>query len=340
MKNQSVFINLLSSHSLEYFPNNNSSHFSNVLQNSVYLDNGSYEVGVCEFFFHGDTVFEDKPDSSSVQILPVKKKFFDESPDSNKVICVKSHIVTIKYAKKDESLVNFFDDFKTYLETNQKSEVKIKLSKQYAFGFGTLLTVEDQLNEYALQISKSLAEVLGFKETICLSVGTYTSDFKQSAEAFERIPLNETITVRLIRQEVSYLFIDEPEDYEIDALIENIVVVFQKNNFKVRMPFDSQSNKLNIFIDETDFRFTLPSNLNEILGKPKYFTFTKSEEHIQLLQITNTENLAPSNPQIKQNSVIKNEQIFILTNIIETVFFGSIAIPVTIIVSSQSITIL
>jgi hypothetical protein len=216
--------------------------------------------------------------------------------------------------------VNFFDDFKTYLETNQKSEVKIKLSKQYAFGFGnpyTLLTVEDQLNEYALQISKSLAEVLGFKETI-FPVGTYTSDFKQSAEAFEKIPLNETVTVRLIRQEVSYLFIDELEDYEIDARIENIVVVFQKNNFKVRMPFDSQSNKLNIFIDETDFRFTLPSNFNEILGKPKYFTFTKSKEHIQLLQITNTEILAPTNPQIKQNSVIKNEQIFILTNIIET----------------------
>jgi hypothetical protein len=71
MKYKSVFINLISSHSLEHFPNNNSSHFSNVLQNPLHLDDGSYEVGVCEIFFHSDKIIEDKPDFTDTSVQEI-----------------------------------------------------------------------------------------------------------------------------------------------------------------------------------------------------------------------------------------------------------------------------
>jgi hypothetical protein len=335
------YITLISNDSLRYYPHNSSSSFTNVLYRSILIDSSVYEVGVSELFMdiNSNTAnIDDKADEHALTVTNDPSTFFGISDDDNIITIVKTFTTPIKYIKRDSKITNFFDDFKTFLDSRQNSEVKVSLSKTYTFGFAwpyTILTVEDPLEQYALQIQESLAETLGFKQYV-FPPGIYTSEFVQSEEAFTKIPVGDPLTLRFIRQEVVRSEIKEPEEHEVDALIENIVMTLKKEKLNVRMPFDDQKNILHVYIEGDGIRFTLPTHINTYLGLSPMYTFYKSHDEIDLNHLLSSPTLfiapMPSIPQVRHEpSPIRNVLIF--SSITEPMLFGSSAYSILRLVS-------
>jgi hypothetical protein len=335
------YITLISNDSLRYYPHNSSSSFTNVLYRSISIDSCVYEVGVSELFtdIHSNTAnTDDKVDEHALSVTTDPSSFFGISDHDNIITIVKTFTTPIKYIKRDSKLTNFFDDFKTFLDSRQKSEVKVTLSKTYTFGFSlpyTIMTVEDPLEQYALQIQESLAETLGFKQTV-FPPGIYTSEFVQSVEAFTKIPVGDPLTLRFIRQEVVRTEINEPDEHEVDALIENIVMSLKKEKLNVRMPLDDQSNILHVYIEGDGIRFTLPTQINTYLGLPPLYTFYKSHDEVDLNHLLSSPTITiasiPSKPQVKQEPLpIRNVLMF--SSITEPMLFGSSAYSILRLVS-------
>jgi hypothetical protein len=74
---------------------------------------------------------DDKANEHAFTVTTDPATFFGISDDDNGIIVFKMFKNPIKYIKWDSKLTNVFDDFKTFLDSRKKSEVKVSLSKTY-----------------------------------------------------------------------------------------------------------------------------------------------------------------------------------------------------------------
>jgi len=195
---QDFFITIQSDKCKEFFPLYDSTSFSNVLYKSPLISANFYEVGISEIFFK----YQESESVSLEPTVPVPKRFFNNSENDNLITTLKLKTSYIRFTKKNQNPVNFFEELSQYLIENP-STLTVHISKEYKFAGQqpyTILEFNDPLKEYELQIPSHWAEYFGFKSTTFVS-GTFTSENPQSVESFNKIPLDDVIKFTLNRWE-------------------------------------------------------------------------------------------------------------------------------------------
>ena len=266
-------ITVISNHSMDYFPNNSSAEFKNMLYRPKKLPLDEFEVGITDIFYQLDPFRS----TNETQDDQVQEKHFGYSQGDNLLRIEKRYVNEYKTRKRSERLADWFKELQQFFDIN-RSAVQITFDTFFTdTGEGpyTVLTVEDKRKHYHAEILPQFAEVLGFEGQLSFNVGKHVSKQVQDEEKFKKIPISEQFVLKLTLLETPAVAVQEPEEYNnAPELIENCFEAIKSLKYKVTMPLDLQNN-LRVSIQEENLRFRLPKAVNQRLGLADDFVFSE-----------------------------------------------------------------
>jgi len=319
------FVTVQSDKCKEFFNENSPNAFSNVLYKQLELNTDTYEVGLSEIFlaYTEPNVEPTKPTTPP----PTSSTFFIDPGSDNIITAVKLIRHHTKFVKRDENFVNFFEGLRQHTES-LRGKIGIELSKNYTTIGGpphTVLKFDDPESEYTLQIPGEWAEYFGFN-TNTFTAGTYVSEFPQSEEVFKNIPVGSTFTTTYSKWDKKTVEIEEPEDFDIEELVENVVSSIKRIGYSVRMPLlktreGSEMGSLHVYLED-GVRIQLPVSVNRALGKPDNFQFVQELTTVEFPLKINID--VPAVPKVPKRLVpIPGRHVIVSTNIVEPQMYAS-----------------
>jgi len=317
------FVTVQSDKCKEYYTENTPSQFNNILYQPVNTD--FYEVGVAEIFLSckKEEEEENKPVQSPT-ISSSEQTFFSNPGSDNLITVLKFKQTFLKFAKRNLNFVNFFEELKQFLNENQ-SEVGVNFSKEYV-ELGkpakTILTFNDPTGEYSLQVQPQWAEAFGFRQHT-FNAGRFVSENPQSEESFAKILLGSVMSLTFSRWEIKSVPVQEPSEFDIEELVENLVDALREYN--VRMPMlqykqESRTRRVHIYLDN-NLTIQFPVSVNRALGKPDNFRFNDNLSVVEFYVNIDVSQPAPVGP--KKLPMIPGRQILITSNIIDPQMFAN-----------------
>lgn len=290
-------VTLVSDDTANYFTENTSSCFSNLLCKPLTLPENEYCVAVTEIYFTEKTI-------------PARKSVFEAPLENNKL---KTWTKSSGFAHVLKSTPNI----DTYLE-----KIKNEFNERTIASLGISIDIErtgnkvrlefiDPSNNYELEIEPvSFAQLLGFSTSVFKS-GVYISQNDINMEEFDNLSMDSYVRFKRRDTKPSLFTIPEPPRKTAASLIREIALLFIQIGKRVSMTLD-RNNILTVTITEANFMFQLPSEINEELGLASDFIFKDERVEIDLNKA--------SIPQKVHNP---SEQILICTDIISEQYFGS-----------------
>ena len=334
------YVTVGSDQCMDFFPINTSSCFTNLLYRDLRLP--KFEVGLAEIYLNvpdqpitNDDVTEEPPTVIEQVIETPPNKFFQLPGVDNLITGSRLRTTQIKFAKKQNSLTNFFTELTSMLDKRRQPVNVIfkQLFKAPGDGPYTVLTFIDPSKSFTMRIPEIWANVFGFTVTD-FAPGEFISERKWSELEFSLIEMQSALTIRLYTWEALQLPVNEPDEYEIDAVIHECLTTLIAADVLVRMPIlpdplddTFTRQQLHVYIDISDVQFTLPVSVNKMLKLRENYSFRNP---ITVIEIPETD--VPIVPDdiiiVPVVPHIYGQNIVISTNIIEPSYYGSTTKPV------------
>lgn len=308
----SQYVTLWSNQSLEYFPDNISTNFSNFLSVPFSVPTDCYEVAISEIIFEE----KDKPTVAH----PADKPSYFGLPMENNLITVKRFPgMIMNFTKKSID----FNLWRIGLQEriNQlfnSTELGVKMSFFYEGKPDpkTTLTIIDTSSKFTMRIEPAYyAKILGFNNKTEFKSGIFRSEELQSRDEFNKVPLEDRLTIYLTAVETELLEVEEPDEYLLELLISNCAEVLLEKGVKVKMPYDPKSSKLILELEYPGYSIQLPRVVNDELGLDPDFVFKDKRTVVQVDQMR-TRMLE------KKTGYYPSNQVLIHSNIVDSKYYG------------------
>lgn len=304
-------VTLVSDSSLKYFPDNNSTLFTNVLYKKIQLPEKLYQVALSEIFY----------EEAMIDRTQTQNTYFGTPTANNFVKVWDGQGVVTQHEKKTNNLQEWIANLERVFGILSLATVnvtiKLSVQKDETGKLKAKLHFQDLNNIYSLRIKPpKYAEMLGFKKSV-FAPGNHLSENAVNEQEFAKFPIGDKITLQCTDESPKLLEISEPLERTQDALIANIIVSFITHGILVRMPI-STNRKLKVYIDQRNLRFQLPVIANRALRLPDEFIFEDKEITVDLNKII------PSTPKEYKESL----QVLVMTSLIQEQFYGSKCLPI------------
>jgi len=254
-----VYITLLSDDSLEYFPENSPSQFSNVLAHDIAVGAEEYEIGLVSLNLNlkeNDTTKPklefDKDDKITMRIPSTSSDTVDINGTVDKLLPAASFITTLTTKFAFFGNINFSLDFVD--ETTSFVTAHVTLPDGYVI------------------LESILAQILGFDQTI-FKAGKY-----RASKPFNKDLLAITsakAVVSYVKYEEKKFDLPQPEDDTLDGLAETIHKAFQDADETVFVTVDDEQEYMTFEAQKDYLEFKLPSKLCDWFGIPSSRMFSK-----------------------------------------------------------------
>lgn len=256
--NGDMYFYLDSSTSKEYYPNNSSASFTNVLPNELSFEDGKWEAGIIWIQFF------DKYEET-VNPATVDNRFFGHIPGDNVLKIRESAPITLQIIKADAGVDTFVSQLNRQLRTwSQDVQLRLKNEnlEQYIYiGFPNTLNGK-------LELSADLAHVLGFpgKTIIASETGTFPVD----EEFYNSLPAGNLFTMTYSVDSVKEIIIPEPREYNFESLVEAYSAPFytQFPSTSILYSFEKVLGDyyMKIRIENPNMSIQFPRHINLLLG--------------------------------------------------------------------------
>jgi hypothetical protein len=309
------YLTLVSNQSLQYFKNNHPYSFRNQLLRPINAS-PAFEVGLAEI--HYSDQFKPKIEENPSE--PVKVKFY---ADGENKIQVFHQSISKTNIKKEQATINAFVTEISFQSLSIFANV-VKIDSQFTGVISrvakTRIIIDDPSKVFTLEISKTLAEILGFDKTI-FEAGEHIAENVQSTEAFDKLDANDILSMTLYKQTLTEVEVDEPDKIEIASVIENCIENLVKINFDVSAPFGPKSEGDSyLYIDiEGDLKIQFPKSVNRLLDLDDEYKFSAKRTPVKIPKI-----------EEQEKSVLESrlDQILVLSTISDPILYGSTCFPI------------
>lgn len=233
--NKDSFIVVMhSAKSMQFFPNNKSSNFSNILPSNLRLD--GYDVALIQLHFY-DNLQKTKP---YVPIVKTNQDFFTEA-GQNQVLLHSLKGNRVNFTKS----YNLYGEFVTGLNsTFQAAEINAKVTVTYSKGVPKAAVLNyTNSNKYSLYIDSKLAKILGFSATE-FTPGEYKSDLSINQSDFTLFPVTEEFHVSLQRWEVDTLELEQIQDPTLSDLGWSLIAAAAEKGHQISFKVKNSEGKL------------------------------------------------------------------------------------------------
>lgn len=325
------YITLQSDKSLSHYPSNTSSDFKNQLPRPINLKNDDYVVGISEIFYFAkghvnlsDSGAADTTSQAASSNGP--KLFFDPKKKGDNIVkTFKTSISTFNQSKKRGDIwINWFTEFSMTLDNN--AEVHVELSKYYSLVSRkpyTVIKLVDPLEEYIMTLPPDTATVFGFTTTNFLPNKEYTSEEEQDINVFDALRDGHVLSIHVKKILTTEVEIEEPEDGDREALLENIVFALNAAKFKTGFLM-MDDDTLDVVIYDEGVALQMPPPVCKVLGIPDGTIFREKTTRIRLPPFfeTETSTTAPQTT-VRQGRVDWNfDRVLVLTDVMEPTVFA------------------
>jgi hypothetical protein len=355
----SFYVTLVSNLCLDYFVDNTSANFRNILWKPITLSE-PYLCALCSIDYGDDFSFNriqahpkypDGPSPEGKWVLVPKKSpetvqtttteagiFFGTDTDEslffgtdNTITIQKESINEISLTKlPDEHWANFLTKVKTVL--NRLNLVTIATNYDGKDEYPSIvLSVQDpKKEEYFLKISSELATFLGFTREV-FHPGRYEAPNKVSEEGYLLIS-DGKVECYLNRWITSSIPIENPKAsitnkvQLVEEVIEECVLSMNEKGYNLSMSV-SLDGILSIEFDSeqtTKFKFRFPKKFNKLLGLDEDF-FIESNLEIILDERTLYPNPPPTEVELSRKKILSTpigNQIVVQSDVIEGSIYG------------------
>jgi hypothetical protein len=258
----SFYMYIFSNSSVNYFENNQPNEFT--FSPVKTFNPSDFVLGLSEIIY-GDT-FE-LPTPTPVSNTPSENniKYFGHTLGDN---------ILSAYAKRSNTAyiskgyLNF-QQFLLALSLQLKNEIPVV---EFLYDYEgeevgrSNLTFNDPVDEgYKLEISPELATILGFTTNI-FNPGEYTATNLQDVESFGKLEYSQRLYVKMYKVVEYDLPVKEPEDKDLESLLDSCQIALSTLLFEVRFPVDADGKILYIEIDTKDLYIKLPPAVNKLIG--------------------------------------------------------------------------
>lgn len=237
--NQSI-ISLSSENSLEFFPENNGSNFSNLLNKEIQINALLYELGLCEIWLKGrQRIFTNEEES----VMYVRQD--REENEKNLVFKILS-----------SNLDNTIQAFNVLASQNQFNLSIAKVIDRYEIRNPT---------EYDLRLPTAIAFSLGFRQND-FPIGDHLAPQYSKNEYFKKLELNSEYVIKFFKPEFKKkIHLVEPTAYTLEGTkqVLNLAIFIE-----FRIGFLVVDNSFLRFEHDGDnsLYLTFSSKLEKVLG--------------------------------------------------------------------------
>lgn len=337
-KQKEFFMTLVSNPTKESVVTNLSSSFTTQFLNPIELGQEAYEVGISELWY-SDTYKR----TDNIPIVPIapgikpRQTFFSHTENDNIITTYKrSESEWLIYKQNTKHVSTFISVINGFLQKEKAPVTVHNYSPGGTEHFTTVIENTDIRNRI-LEISPETARILGF-EILIFPPGKYTSEKPQSEDEYNKLPADLPVKFKLWHWIKEPLIIAEPSHYDFNLLIDSIATSFETRGREVRIIPTRDNAILHIFIDEENFRFQLPKQINQLLELDESYEFSQAKQDIYLPLLLPVSPLAPVSPTPTILEVGSRHQVYVLTNIIENQYFGTTFLPILRVMSRKTIT--
>jgi len=357
-----LYIACISNKSLEYYSNNEGSNFRNLLFQPLKLSSELHEVALVELGFspgnsHSATIIpqpniipqpETKTPTGFWGDEPMQT-FFDPAVVGDNIVRV-SQLETLPtiFNKQDEVLSLFMArlvyDTTRYLRGVEVSSYYTGADDIEGLEEGQYTTIQfnDPENKYTLTISQNLADILGF-EKLVMQRGINRSKFPQSQEALTKLSRSEELYMKMTFWINTNVKITEPMDFMLDSLFHHITDAMHQKNLEVRFVVPPSQDRVIVYLDESSLIVQLPVQINKYLGLKDDYRFLTSPTTVLLnSMVPKIKTIHQVKPVEKKVDGVEkvvgqsaHEKIMVLTNIAQSMYYGSECSPILRIFSSE-----
>jgi len=291
-----MYLSLISTDSLGYFPENSSTCFTNILTKD-HLFEGNFEIGLASISFN----LEEKPKMEQVINLDKEDQITLRVPE------VASDTVNINGSEDPvlpaETFLNTLTSAVSLLDAVKFSLSYDSLSKKF-----TSLIV-NIANDGFVELDSNLSKILGFEQS------TFTNGRHEAKKPFDEQLLQSTkakAAIKYIKYIDKKIDIEEPSDDSLDAFCEALHKSFRKAGEDVYVTYDEVENFINFDLKKEHLEFQFPQKISDFLKINSQYMFTKKVA----IQVP---------PTFEEHSL---NHILCCTNLIDYQAYGSTEAPI------------
>lgn len=316
----SLLITLHSKKSLQFFDDNTSSSFTNVLAKN--LNFTDFECALLSLHFHDDLRLPEI-------YTPIEKTGTDFF---NKVL--EQHIITLYVLKASvTSITKTYPDLVGFLDgcNDTFKAVQVPITFQPTLEEGVVKTIEINFvntDEYDLILEEKFATVLGFSKKT-FPAGKHTSNLAIREEFFKSFPLTEIFKLKIQKWVTKRIELDQIKDPDLSALgwaiasailRERIIISILVDEDKGHLTFNTFNDECVLLLNPFLYRkMGIPLN-TRISGKK---TFPVSPKIIDPYNPHIEEYLSSPNP----SGFITSNKIFVTCSLLGINFFEKESLP-------------
>ena len=219
----STYVTLSSNNSLNYFPENTTSSFKNILNGWISTSSGPLEVALCDLFY--------------VPKSPPESFIFEKNTKDN-IILVEGRFIAMYFVHRKEDEV--------FLETwNRLSDILNKYTKDYSVflqskGKQWHLGVENRNEEgFKMIFEENYATAFGFQTTE-FSKGKYLSANPVSQALLDKIDFTDPVKITIQKSKPFIGSLEEPVEKTVNGVVNSINKCLSSLNIK----FTYENNSL------------------------------------------------------------------------------------------------
>lgn len=255
----SFLLVLHSAKSRQFFPNNSSSSFSNILPSNFHLD--GYDIALVQLSYYDNL----RPLESYIPVPKTQANLFTDE-DQKRVIVhsIKGNLMTITKS------YNLYGEFITGLNASfAGANIKASVLVSYLPGGvpKTATLSYQNSNQYDLRLDSKLAKILGFSASV-FRPGEYRSDLEISLSKFRLLSLTEEFEIALQRWETDTVTLDDITDPTLNDLGWLIISKLAEFGHQISFLVDEDDRKLIIDTRSSNKYITFSPFLMKRMGIP------------------------------------------------------------------------
>lgn len=259
--------------SRNHFYNNKSNDFSNHLFEKINPE--EYMVALCELYY-GDHFVDTEPQTTTTES---SVSWFSSSTANkdNKVIIGLQAEKICEIIPKGLNMLQLL----TAIDNKLREQMPIVQIKSLSLEDGnkTVLIFRDNSGDnYQVELQNELSLILGFTSNLFES-GQYTSHNYQNNEALQKYENLPSLYIRIFKWSTKDFEIQEPNsNTDLEELLGIISDQLALGNFHFNFVVSPDGRSVHVELETPRTSIQLPNKINELLGKPKSYVFTKSEQ--------------------------------------------------------------
>lgn len=320
---EETIITLVSDHSMDYFPDNSPSHFSNKLFKAIDFPEMCYEIAVTEIMYQEPLPPIERPPPEEQQL------YFGVIPENNKALVHYGRGISLNHYKKSSQT---FDQWNSGLATSVTQNNNIYTTNHATVRFMNLyedndvvksiINVEFEKPDLKLVISPPIyAKILGFRTNEFSKSGEYISEDPVNPELWELLPDLDSVNISLERHFSKEILIEEPAQHEVELLINAIGAAFVLSGLKVLLDFDPETGILEVELGDQIKSVKFPIVVNNEFGLDDEFIFTDRSTMLNIVYLKQA--------RVERNRIyFPTTNILMLTNLIDGKHYGSQCVPI------------